>query len=89
MENAKKLAYERAWYKKISNTTIEQLQAIEGWRQTIRQIGSTRVWQKSSYAQRKGEATNASLSNCNSGLGYDFKISVTEKSLILKRTNLT
>jgi very-short-patch-repair endonuclease len=39
MENAKKLAYERAWYKKISNTTIEQTQAIEGWRQTIRQIG--------------------------------------------------
>ena len=24
---------------KISNTTIEQTQAIEGWRQTIRQIG--------------------------------------------------
>jgi superfamily I DNA and/or RNA helicase len=39
MDNAKKLAYEKAWYKKISNTRIEQTQAIEGWRQTIRQIG--------------------------------------------------
>ena len=39
MENAKNLAYEKAWYKKIKNNTIEQTQAIEGWRQTIRQIG--------------------------------------------------
>lgn len=39
MKNAKNLAYEKAWYKKIKNNTDEQTQAIEGWRQTIRQIG--------------------------------------------------
>lgn len=39
MNNAKKLAYERAWYLKITNTSAEQNQAIEGWRQTVRQIG--------------------------------------------------
>ncbi|UOD33976.1 AAA family ATPase [Deferribacteraceae bacterium V6Fe1] len=39
MNNAKRLAYERAWYLKITNTSAEQNQAIEGWRQTVRQIG--------------------------------------------------
>lgn len=37
--NSKKLAYEKAWFHKVSNTTDEQTQAIQGWRQTIRQIG--------------------------------------------------
>lgn len=39
MKNARKLAYEKAWYEKIKNKTQAQTQAIEGWRQTIRQIG--------------------------------------------------
>lgn len=39
MKNAKELAYEKAWYKKVMNNTAEQTQAIEGWRQTMRQIG--------------------------------------------------
>ncbi len=39
MDNAKALAYEKAWYNKVKNTTIEQTRAIEGWRQTMRQIG--------------------------------------------------
>lgn len=39
MTNAKELAYEKAWYNKNKNTTDEQTQAIEGWRQTIRLIG--------------------------------------------------
>lgn len=39
MNNAKKLAYEKAWYLKITNTSAKENQAIEGWRQTIKQIG--------------------------------------------------
>lgn len=39
MTNSKTLAYEKAWYHKVKNTTKEQTQAIQGWRQTIRQIG--------------------------------------------------
>ncbi|TJX15137.1 DUF559 domain-containing protein [Tissierella creatinini] len=39
MNNARDLAYEKAWYKKIINNTAEQTQAIEGWRQTMRLIG--------------------------------------------------
>lgn len=39
MQNARKLAYEKAWYEKIKNKSASQTQAIEGWRQTIRQIG--------------------------------------------------
>lgn len=39
IDNARKLAYEKAWYNKIKNKTDRQTQAIEGWRQTIRQIG--------------------------------------------------
>lgn len=39
MQNARKLAYEKAWYEKIKNKTAQQTQAIEGWRQTIKQIG--------------------------------------------------
>lgn len=39
MKNARKLAYEKAWYHKIKNTTDEQTQAIRGWRQTMKQLG--------------------------------------------------
>lgn len=39
MINARELAYEKAWYCKIKNTTDEQIQAIKGWRQTIKQVG--------------------------------------------------
>lgn len=39
MQNARKLAYERAWYFKILNRLPQQTQAIEGWRQTMRQLG--------------------------------------------------
>ncbi|MBC2726105.1 AAA domain-containing protein [Desulfosporosinus sp.] len=37
--NARKLAYEKAWFEIIRNRTTVQAQAIEGWRTTIRQIG--------------------------------------------------
>lgn len=39
IKNARELAYEKAWYHKIKNTTAEQTQAIEGWIQTIKQVG--------------------------------------------------
>ncbi len=39
MINARKLAYESAWYHKVNNKKIQQTQAIEGWRQTMKQIG--------------------------------------------------
>lgn len=39
MVNARKLAYEKAWFEIIKNRTTIQAQAIEGWRTTIRQIG--------------------------------------------------
>jgi len=39
MRNARQLAYEKAWYYKIKNTTDEQTQAIKGWRQTMKQAG--------------------------------------------------
>ncbi|HOJ11462.1 MAG TPA: AAA domain-containing protein [Clostridiales bacterium] len=39
MQNARKLAYEKAWYEKIKNKTGAQTQAIEGWRTTIKQVG--------------------------------------------------
>ena len=39
IENARELAYEKAWYHKINNTTDEQTQAIQGWRQTMKQLG--------------------------------------------------
>lgn len=39
MQNARKLACEKAWYKKIKENTQVQNQAIEAWRTTIRQIG--------------------------------------------------
>lgn len=39
MENSRKLAYEKAWYHKIKNITDKQTQAIEGWRQTMKQLG--------------------------------------------------
>lgn len=38
-KNAQRLAFESAWYEKITNRTTAQTQAIEGWRTTIRQIG--------------------------------------------------
>lgn len=39
MENARELAYEKAWYHQIKNTSDEQTQAIRGWRQTMKQVG--------------------------------------------------
>ncbi|WP_164959907.1 AAA domain-containing protein [Clostridium estertheticum] len=39
MQNARRLAYEKAWHLKIKNKTQAQTQAIEGWRATIRQVG--------------------------------------------------
>lgn len=39
IQNARKLAYEKAWYEKIKNKTQAQTQAIMGWSQTIRQVG--------------------------------------------------
>ena len=39
MRNARELAYEKAWYHQINNTTAEQTQAIRGWRQTMKQVG--------------------------------------------------
>jgi very-short-patch-repair endonuclease len=39
ISNAKKLAYEKAWYEKVKSKTAVQTQAIEGWRQTMKQIG--------------------------------------------------
>lgn len=39
MRNARELAYEKAWYHKIKNTTDKQTQAIRGWRQTMKQVG--------------------------------------------------
>ncbi len=39
IQNARRLAYEKAWYQKIKNKTVAQTQAIEGWRTTIRQVG--------------------------------------------------
>lgn len=39
MNNAQALAYAKAWYEKVKSTTSIQTQAIEGWRQTMKQIG--------------------------------------------------
>lgn len=39
VKNARTLAYEKAWFNKVKNKTIEQNQAIEGWRQTMRRVG--------------------------------------------------
>lgn len=39
LENARSLAYEKAWYEKIKNQTDKQNQALQGWRSTIKQIG--------------------------------------------------
>ncbi|MGI6588952.1 MAG: AAA domain-containing protein [Peptococcia bacterium] len=39
IKNAQYLAYEKAWYTKVKNQTAEQIQAVEGWRQTMRQVG--------------------------------------------------
>lgn len=39
LQNARKLAYEKAWFEKIKNKTVAQTQAIEGWRVTIKKAG--------------------------------------------------
>lgn len=39
MKNARELAYKKAWFYKIRNNTPIQTQAIEGWRQTMKQVG--------------------------------------------------
>lgn len=39
LKNARTLAYEKAWYEKIHNQTDKQNQALQGWRNTIKQIG--------------------------------------------------
>ena len=39
MENARELAYEKAWYYQVKNITVEETQAIKGWRQTMKQVG--------------------------------------------------
>lgn len=39
MINAKELAYEKAWFEKVKNTSAVQTQAIEGWRQTMKRVG--------------------------------------------------
>jgi superfamily I DNA and/or RNA helicase/very-short-patch-repair endonuclease len=39
LRNARLLAHEKAWYNKIKSRTAKQVQAIEGWRTTQRQIG--------------------------------------------------
>lgn len=39
IKNARELAYEKSWYYKIKNITDQQTQAIEGWRQTMKQLG--------------------------------------------------
>ncbi len=39
INNAKNLAYEKAWYEKIKNTSSTQMKAIKAWSQTIKQIG--------------------------------------------------
>lgn len=39
LKNARKLAIEKAWYEKVNNQTDKQNQALQGWRNTIKQIG--------------------------------------------------
>ncbi len=39
LKNARTLAFEKAWYEKIKNQTDKQNQALQGWRNTIKQIG--------------------------------------------------
>jgi len=39
IKNSQELAYRKAWLKKISNQSPVEMQAIEGWRTTIRQVG--------------------------------------------------
>ena len=39
LKNARKLAFEKAWYNKIKGQTAKQNQALQGWRNTIKQIG--------------------------------------------------
>ncbi len=37
--NAKELAYENSWFNRVKDNTAAQIQAIEGWRQTMQLIG--------------------------------------------------
>jgi len=39
LKNARTLAFDKAWYGKIKNQTDKQNQALQGWRNTVRQIG--------------------------------------------------
>lgn len=39
LKNARTLAFEKAWYEKIKNQTDKQNQALQGWRNTVKQIG--------------------------------------------------
>lgn len=39
LKNAQMLAIEKAWYEKIKNQNAKQNQALQGWRNTVRQIG--------------------------------------------------
>ena len=39
LKNARMLAFEKAWYEKIKNQTDKQNQALQGWRNTVKQIG--------------------------------------------------
>lgn len=39
LKNARMLAFEKAWHEKIKNQTDRQNQALQGWRNTVKQIG--------------------------------------------------
>jgi len=39
MKNARTLVFEKAWHEKIKNQTDKQNQALQGWRNTVKQIG--------------------------------------------------
>jgi len=39
LKNARELAYEKSWYAKVNNQTDIQNQALQGWRNTVKQIG--------------------------------------------------
>lgn len=39
LKNARTLALEKAWHEKVKNQTDKQNQALQGWRNTIKQIG--------------------------------------------------
>lgn len=39
LKNARMLALEKAWHEKVKNQTDKQNQALQGWRNTVKQIG--------------------------------------------------